>query len=135
MSRFLGKIGLEILTSRVLNVPNWNSQLVDNSALDELRDYVRFNEGTPNWPFSFRTLYPVNAVFQEVGETYQVLHEYDLLRTETDELYAIVAIHGVEFGINLGGPVLEGYMNWLRQNGEQSPLYLDVDPQVETQQS
>ena len=41
------------------------------------------------------------------------------------EFYAIIAILGVEYAINLGGPELDGYLQWLKDNGEQSYLYIN----------
>jgi len=121
MSRFLGKVSLEILASRVLEVKNWNVEIVEKVELDSLRDFVRYNKG--DWPFAFRTLYPVNAIFTEEEESYELLHEYDLLWTSSIELYAIVAILGVEFAFNLVGPEVDGYIQWLKENQYQSPLY------------
>lgn len=128
MGRFLGKIGLEVLTSRVLGVHGWNQEIIEKAELDPLRNYVRFNVGTEDWPFSFRTLYPVNAVFEERGTFFEVLHEYQLVYTEAFELYVVVAILGVEFTMNLGGPTLEGYGRWLEANNYRSPLYPEVPP-------
>jgi hypothetical protein len=125
MGRFLGKVGLEILADRTRNVVGWNDELVEKVELDELRDYVRFNVGASDWPFSFRPLYPVNAVFEEAGTCFEVLHEHQLLYTEALSLYAVVAILGVEFAINLGAPTLDGYAQWLEVNSYRSPLYRD----------
>lgn len=69
------------------------------------------------------TLYPVNAVFSEDAQCFQVLHEYDLLLTDSNELYIIVALLGVEFALNLGGPELDGYMAWVERHHSKSPLY------------
>jgi hypothetical protein len=123
MSRFLGKVGLEALASRVLQVAKWNEEMVDKEALDELRRYVRFNKGTQPWPFAYRTLYPVNAVFREDDMHFEVLHEHHLLYTTCSELYIVVAIFGVEFSLNLGGPHLDGYRKWLEEHNYESPLY------------
>ncbi len=57
------------------------------------------------------------------GKPYEVLHEYMLLYTEARELYLIVAILGVEYTLNMGGPEIDGYINWLKENDEKSPLY------------
>ena len=65
----------------------------------------------------------MNAIFEENSMFYEVLHEFDFLYTDTMELYFILAILGVEFVINFGGPELEGYQNWLRQHNYVSPLY------------
>ncbi len=123
MSRFLGKVGLEALASRVIHVPGWNEELVDKPELDALRTYVRFDRAMRTWPFAYRALYPVNAIFQQ-GEThFDILHEYDLFCTEGSELYAVIALFGVEFAINLGGPDLDGYRKWLEEHDCESPLY------------
>lgn len=125
MSRFLAKVGLEALASRVLRVSGWNDELVDKQELDELRQYARFNTGARAWPFAYRTLYPVNAVFQEGQTHFEVLHQYNLLYTRASELYIVVAIFGAEFALNLGGPTLDGYRRWLDEHGYESPLYQD----------
>ena len=122
MSRFIGKVGLEVLAHRTQTVSNWNKEIIDNEDLNLLRDYVRYNKGNI-WPFQYRTLYPVNAVFLEGKEHYEVLHEYDLLYTEKQELYIVLALFGVEFVFNMGGEDMEGYNEWLKLNSNISPLY------------
>ncbi len=123
MSRFIGKVGLEILAQRIQNIENWNRDLVEKEELDVLRQYVRFNQGG-NWPFYCRTLYPVNTVFTEQEEMYETLHEYDLLYTKRNELYVVIILFGVEYSLNMGGPELEGYEEWLKENNSESHLYI-----------
>jgi hypothetical protein len=126
MSRFLGKIGLEVMASRVLAVPDWNDQVVENASLDPLRRYVRFNEGNETWHFAHRTLYPVNTVFSEDGISYEVLHEYQIIMTAGLEFYIVVALFGVEFVLNLGGPEIDGYERWVAERANASPLYPQI---------
>jgi hypothetical protein len=38
-------------------------------------------------------------------------------------MYFVIAILGVEYAINVGGPDIDGYGLWLRQNEGRSPLY------------
>jgi hypothetical protein len=52
-----------------------------------------------------------------------VLHEFDLLPIEPGEIYAVLCIFGEEFAINLGGPSIERYEDYLQSNGGLSPLY------------
>lgn len=122
MGRFLAKVGLEVLAFRSLSVPGWNDELVDQPALDELRRFVRYNEG-PDWQFTVRTLYPVNGIFEEHEQQFELLHEFDILFTQTSEAYLVIAIFGVEMAINLGGRVNDGYRRWLEENNWASPLY------------
>jgi len=65
MGRFIGKIGIEVLAQRTQNVQGWNEEIVNKTGLDELRNFVRFNMGKEDWPYAYRTLYPVNAVFRK----------------------------------------------------------------------
>ncbi len=122
MSRFLGKVGLEILAFKTQTVTEWNNEIVHSLKLDELRQYVRFNQG-PDWPFTVRTLHPANALFQDSSERYEILHEFDILVTDSSEYYSVLSLFGVEFVINLGGRVLDGYRKWLEANEFRSPLY------------
>lgn len=130
MGRFLGKVGLEVLASRLLEVDGWNDEIVDKVELDDLRNFVRHNLGPSEWPFSHRTLYPVNAIFEEGGQHFEVLHEYTLLATDTREVYVVIAVLGVEFVLNLGGPTVDGFERWLSEHKGASPLYFsDADEQ------
>jgi len=40
-------------------------------------------------------------------------------------LYFVVALFGIQYSINLGGPEIEGFQQWLIDNNHQSPLYPD----------
>ncbi|MGD9159365.1 MAG: hypothetical protein PVG39_13220, partial [Desulfobacteraceae bacterium] len=79
-SRFIGKLALEILAYRFMDVSGWNDEIVDKQELDELRSYVR--KGKPDfvWPVNIRRLYDANHQFSdELDPVFQVLHEWDLL--------------------------------------------------------
>jgi hypothetical protein len=128
MSRFLTKAALEALAFKTLSVPNSNTEIVDKVELDDLRAYTRYDRGD-TWPFTYRTLYPVNAVFKEEATYYEVLREFDIFYTETKELYFALAILGVEFVVNFGGPELGGYQKWLKQHNGASPLYKKSIPE------
>jgi len=131
-SRFLAKIGLEILTSRICDIPGWESEIIHNEALDEIRNFARFDRGPQEWPFHSRRIYDENAYgLSEDGERYQVVHEQDIVATEswkTDDgisgtFYAVVCIFGVEYAINLSEPTTDSYIEYLKINNGQSPLY------------
>ena len=47
---------------------------------------------------------------------------YDLLLTDRPETYFVFSIHGHEFVINLGGPAIKGYEQWLTENNHVSFL-------------
>lgn len=132
-ARFVGKIALEVLAHRCINVPGANDEIVDKPELDELRRYVRSGSATSIWPIHMRRIHPANFPFHanDVG-AYQMLHEWTILHVPESEYYAVISIFGVEYTINLGGPELEGYDLWLKKHGDRSPLYdgpLSTQPQ------
>jgi hypothetical protein len=112
-------------------VPESNTELVEKPELDELRRFARYNEG-PDWPFTTRTLHPVNAVFEDDGERFELLHEFDILVTDSSETYIVISIFGVEMVLNLGGRENDGYRRWLETNEWASPLYVTRDASQET---
>jgi hypothetical protein len=130
ISRFIAKVGLESLASRFIEVEGGLDEIVDKLELDELRSYVRI--GTPEqvWPYSCRSIYPPDFLFTEQGETFEVLHEYDILVTNAFEFYIVVALFGIEYVLNLGGRVIDGYYEWLRNHNDRSPLYIDKNAQL-----
>jgi hypothetical protein len=122
-SRFIGKIALESLAKRFVDVPGANAELVDKPELDELRQYVRLGQPKSTWPIHVRRIYPADFIFpDDVHGPHQILHEWTILTTEPSEFYSVVAIFGIEYTINLGGPELDGYLLWLKHNQNRSPL-------------
>lgn len=126
MARFLGKVGLEVLAFKTKSVEGWNNEIVAKEELDELRNFVRSNQGA-DWPFMARTLYPVNAVFHAEEDAYHLWHEFDILLTERSEAYSVLSLFGVELVMNLGGRTMEGYEKWLESNKHASPLYAGIN--------
>jgi len=122
MGRFLAKVGLEVLAFKTLSVSDSNAELVKQPELNELRRFARFNEG-PDWPFTARTLHPINAVFEKDGNCFELLHEFEILVIDSSEMYVVISIFGVEMVLNLGGRENDGYRRWLEANEWASPLY------------
>lgn len=130
-SRFIAKVALEVLAQQCINEPGWNKEIVEKRELDEIRGYVR--RGRPGfvWPIHTRRLYAADWLFTSPGiQPYEVLHEWDILAIPSSddsnaaEFYVIIAIFGVEYAINLGGPELDGYKKWLEAHSNRSYLYL-----------
>lgn len=122
-SRFVGKVGLESMALRVVGHPDALEYLVNETQLDPLRDHVRRGEYS-NWPIHVRRIYDANAKWiDENGAPVQLVHEADILQTNSNEWYFVLALFGLEFVINFGGPTVDGYQAWLRANGDASPLY------------
>jgi hypothetical protein len=123
VSRFLAKIAIEAMAWRLLRMPHELSQFVDESQLDQIRNHARRGE-TPIWPYHRRSIYDMNKQWTDSsGQITQVLHEFDVLATPWGEWFFVLAIFGVEFAINYGGPEIAGYLRWLDENENKSPLY------------
>ena len=126
ISKFLGKVGLEALAKISVSVEGGLQEIVDKVELDAIRNYVRYGQGK-YWEYHCRLLYPEGKLFvdDEMEETYEILHEYDLLYTDNFQLLIVVAIFGIEYCLDLGQPTIETYLNWLTENNHVSPLYLN----------
>lgn len=118
LARFVGKVGLEALASKLIQVGESHEALVDVPALDELRNFVRRGNGPRQWSVARQQLYSPNTVFSDGDEHYVLLHEYELLLRPIDkanDLYACyisLVLFGEEFVLNMGGPALDGFESW-----------------------
>ena len=122
MARFFAKVGVEILADRLVRGADVHpGDLLEVPELSEIRRFARRGGAPAEWPVHRRRIYDEDAVFG--ADRYQVLHEYDLLKTDGDEWYAIICLFGEEFAINLGGPSIDGYEKHLQTTAEASPLY------------
>jgi len=123
VSRFLAKIAIEVMAARLLSLPGEIEHLVDEVQLDPIRNHARRGD-IPTWPYHARSIYDRNKKWAEkTGRDVQVVHEFDVLATEWGEWFLVVAIFGMEFAINYGGPEIDGYLRWLGENNYASPLY------------
>ncbi|HWY38642.1 MAG TPA: HNH endonuclease [Bacteroidia bacterium] len=124
VSRMLGKIALEIFALRFIEEQTSLNHLIDEEQLDPLRNYVRFNPKNENWIYHVRKIYQEDEQFYMVdGKSVDMVFECDYLATELFELYFVIAFKGIEFVLNMAGSCVDGYMDWLKQNNNRSPLY------------
>ena len=123
VSRFLAKVAVEAVAQQLIHQSGSADYLVEETGFDPIRDYARL--GKPKqWSYHSRRIYDSNKRWpDEKGNSYQIVHEYDFLRTELGEVYFVLALFGLELTINLGGPDMDGYIEWLKKNDQVSPLY------------
>jgi len=123
ISRFMAKVAVESMAARVVQYPESLEYLCDETQLDDIRDHARRGK-IAGWPVHMRRIYATNArTSRENGEFEQVVHESDFLVTTSSEWYFVLVLFGQEFAINLGGPDIDGYRRWLKDNNDESPLY------------
>ncbi len=127
LSRFIAKVAYEVLVSKCIEIDGWNDEIVNLHELEEIRQYVRFNKSSSPWPIHIRKLYPHSTAFTEGESEFEVLNEWTILVTSDQEYFAVIAIFGIEYTINLGGPELDGYISWLQENDNKSPLYWNAE--------
>lgn len=123
LSRFLAKVAMEAMAQRLMESPAMLEQLATDSQADAIRNHARRGE-IKAWPVHVRRIYDADA--REINgqpQLQQTVHEFDFLQTEQLELYFILALFGIEMTINVGGPIIEGYVEWLQKHDGVSPLY------------
>jgi hypothetical protein len=125
VSRFLAKAGMEVVAFRLLDHPEGLEYLVDEVQFDPVRNHARRGD-IRQWPHYARRIYDANKRWDDGTDTgTQVMHEFDFLQTEAGELYFVVAIFGLELTLNMSGPFIDGYIDWIKQHNQISPLYPD----------
>jgi hypothetical protein len=127
LSRFLGKVAIEAFAFRILSSSaDLMDSFIDDDSFDPLRKHVR-GDSIVNWPCSVRRIYEAKKrwIDEKAQETYQVMNEFDFLLTDESEGYFVLALFGMEYAINIAGPSIEGYENWLIAHNNISPLYQD----------
>ena len=127
LSRFLGKVAIEAFAFLILSSSTDLVQsFIDDDSFDPLRKHVRCGL-IVNWPCSVRRIYEAKKrwIDERTQETYQVMNEFDFLFTDESECYFVLALFGMEYAINIAGPSIEGYENWLIAHNNNSPLYQD----------
>lgn len=129
-SRFIAKAALESLALRGRDAGLSTDYLVEHVQLDSIRAHAR--RGEPKaWQYSQRRIYDANKAWLEHTTPHQRVHEHDFLVTDTCEYYFVVAIFGMELALNLGGPEIDGYVRWLAEHDNVSPLYFGKNSDVE----
>ena len=124
VSRFLAKLAIEAMAARVFHNSEWLDSFTNESQLDEIRNHARYGQ-TQIWPVHIRRIYEVDKKWIEPsGRATQVVHEFDILKTDWNEWFFVLALFGLELVINYGGPEIDGYQRWLNENQQQSPLYV-----------
>lgn len=123
MSRFLAKMGLETLALRFAQSSDLLNMLVDESHYDPIRNWARRGNAA-EWPYHERQVFPEETFMRHpvTGAWVQAGYGHDLLMTKRRETFFVFGLYGYEFAINLGGPSIRGYEEWLVDNRNISPL-------------
>ena len=122
LSRLLAKMAIEYFVYRCGQTQEVCDYILEDDAFSLIRNYARYG-GRKIWTYSVRRIYARDEAYK--GDIFSSISwEADFLFTELGEVYFIIAMHGIEYAINLGGPIIEGYEFWLKKNKNKSPLYI-----------
>jgi len=127
IARFIGKVGVETLAQILYLKDGGLEYLTDDKQFDPIREYVRFERSHTKWCYYTRKIYDETGDIQYNPKGYkpkELMYEYNLFYTTQSELYICIIIKGHEFTLNMGGPSIDGYMDWLIENNNASPLYI-----------
>jgi hypothetical protein len=122
MSRFLAKMALEAHW-RAFH-PDAIDQFIDEPHYDRIRNWARRGDNYGEWPFFSRTIFPQETLMlhPDTSAWVQAGFGFRLFLTKRRETFFAFCLYGKEFVINVGGPSIKGYEEWLRDNNDTSPL-------------
>lgn len=123
MSRFLAKMALEALAYRFLKNEDLINSLIDDPHYDLIRNYARLGTCFKEWPYHQRRIFPDDTKMRhpKTGKWVQAGFGFEIFLTPRPETYFAFLFYGMEFVINLGGPSIKGYEDWLIENNNISP--------------
>ncbi len=93
------------------------------------RTYARYNRGE-YWNFHMRRIYDQNKKWVDSTGDVQRVWEADFLVIDPGQWVFIVALFGLEFGLNVSYRDINGYLEWLRSHNNVSPLYVDEKERI-----
>lgn len=128
VSRFLAKVAVEVLALRLKVHPQGLDYLINEIQFDVIREYARYGKRYENWPYYVRKIYEEDTLFESIDHPKVILDrlfEFTIFSTDNCECYLVLIFKGIEYTINIGCPEITSYLNWLIDNNNVSPLYLN----------
>ena len=124
MSRFLCKMALETSAEIFIRDAKALDRVVDEPFYDNVRNFARYGTGPKTWPFSQRRVFPEDTLMRhpETNEWVTAGFGCTLFMTRRYETFFAFLMYGVEFVVNVGGPSIKGYEEWLKDHDGISPL-------------
>ena len=124
MSRFLCKMALESVAETFCSMPGGTEIVVDTEFYDNIRAYARYGTNYPEWPYSQRRIFPAETLMRhpKTNEWVQVGFGCGWFMSKHRETLFFFGFYGEEFVINVGGPSIRGYQEWLEDHKNISPM-------------
>jgi len=124
MSRFLAKMALEACAEIFVRDVSLLEEMMGNPFYDSIRDFARYGTRRDVWPFFQRTIFPADTLMKDPTTNEWVTAGFGctLFMTRRSATYFAFMLYGVEFVINVGGPSINGYEEWLVEHNGISPF-------------
>ena len=124
MSRFLCKMALETVAELFCSDPCGMERIVDEPYFDNIRNYVRHGINFKEWPYSQRQIFPEDTLMRhpETNQWVRAGFGCGLFMNKRQETLFAFCLYGVEFVVNVGGPSIAGYQEWLQHHNGISPM-------------
>lgn len=124
MSRFLCKMALETMAETFSSVPGGTETVVDAEFYDNIRTYARYGTNYTDWSYSQRRILPEKTLMRHPETNEWVLAGFGCcwFMNKRKETLFVFCFYGIEFVINVGGPSIRGYEEWLEDHGHISPM-------------
>lgn len=124
MSRFLCKMAYEAVAELFCESPQGPYHLSNEPFFDNVREYARYGNNFKEWPFSQRRVFPHDTLMQHplTNEWVQAGFGFGLFMNRRQETFFCFIFYGIEFVINVGGPSISGYNEWVDEHAGISPM-------------
>lgn len=124
MSRFLCKMALEAIAETYPSEKGSSEIVVDAEFYDNARTYARYGTNFPEWPYSQRRIFPEKTLMRHPDNDEWVQAGFGCcwFMNKRRETLFVFCFYGIEFVINVGGPSIRGYKEWLEDHGNISPM-------------
>lgn len=124
MSRFLCKMAIETIAQTFARVDGGTEIIIDTDFYDNIRTYTRYGNNYSEWPYSQRRIYPETTLMRhpETNEWVTVGFGCCWFMNKRQETLFVFCFYGIEFVINVGGPSIRGYEEWLEDHKNISPM-------------
>lgn len=135
MSRLLCKMALETMAETFTHDEDGTEKMVDETYFDNIRTYARYGNNFSEWPYSQRRIYPDTTLMRhpETKKWVPVGLGCTWFMTKRLETLFAFCFYGTEFVLNVGGPALRGYEEWLEDHGHISPMVERLGCRIETE--
>lgn len=124
MSRFLCKMALEAMAELFCKENKLDQYIIDEKYFDNIRNFARYGANFNHWPYSQRRIFPYGTLMRhpDTNEWVEAGFGCGTFMNKRSETLFAFCFYGVEFVINVGGPSIRGYEEWLQAHNGISPM-------------